>query len=138
MILNNSRFENIFVLLRLFYFVTNDYNKGLIRAIAIFQATLFLSFYVATTLFYHSHQVDGITIYHSHPYSGSSEDHKHAQNDLLLIDLISTVAYLIQFVLVGVGLIPIKSYSQNLKPIGISSSDSFQFSFYLRAPPIST
>jgi hypothetical protein len=105
------------------------------RAIAIFQATLFLSFYGATTLFYHSHQVDGVTIYHSHPFSGSPDEHNHSQNDLLLIDFISTVAYIIQAVLVGVGLAPRICFTQNVKPIGIATSDSLQFSSFLRGPP---
>lgn len=44
-----------------------------------------------TTLFVHSHIIDGQDIVHSHPYTGSADDHSHSTDSVLQISRIANV-----------------------------------------------
>jgi hypothetical protein len=105
------------------------------RITAILLLGLFLGFYGATTLFYHSHWVDGMTIHHSHPYTGMPEDHSHTRNDLILIDLISGAGYVILIALFISGLYYILKIKRDFRLVWNANSGILHYSFHLRAPP---
>lgn len=44
-----------------------------------------------STLFVHSHIIDGQDIVHSHPYTGSADDHNHSTDSVLQISRIANV-----------------------------------------------
>lgn len=44
-----------------------------------------------TTLFVHSHIINGQDIVHSHPYTGSADDHSHSTDSVMQISRIANV-----------------------------------------------
>ena len=59
-------------------------RRGLISSIML-MSVLLLNL-TATTLFIHSHYVDGNKITHSHFYAGSASEHSHPKSQILYLD----------------------------------------------------
>ncbi len=59
-------------------------RKGFISGV-VMLVVLLLNL-TATTLFVHSHYVDGQKVTHSHFYAGSGADHSHSKSQLLYLD----------------------------------------------------
>ena len=62
------------------------------KIIALFFVALFMSFYVSTMFFSHSHIINGATITHSHIHTEAHHDTKsggHAESSITLIAQIS-------------------------------------------------
>lgn len=61
-------------------------NKGRNRGLQIVSSlimVLFVFYFASTSLFYHSHEVDGKIISHSHPYSQNESKpfHQHSKSE---------------------------------------------------------
>lgn len=52
---------------------------------------LFLVYAGSVSLFYHSHEINGIRVTHSHPFNDSAGKHSHSVESLLLIQLLSQI-----------------------------------------------
>lgn len=59
-------------------------KRGIISSI-LMLVVLLLNL-TATTLFIHSHYVDGQKITHSHLYAGSASEHSHSKSQILYLD----------------------------------------------------
>lgn len=58
------------------------------RILALLLTTLYLSYFVGTHFFYHSHILNQGSITHSHPFS--NHPHSHNSQQILLIDELCT------------------------------------------------
>lgn len=103
------------------------------KHIGLILLAVYAFFFASTNLFYHSHQIEGITLVHSHPFSGAS--HSHTANQILLIEIIDSATYQGADNASAPDLIPVllgdnicKSYTAPVLTPDI-------FSFSLRAPP---
>ena len=54
----------------------------------VFILSLFLVYLAETTMFSHSHDIDGVKVVHSHPYS--STQHTHSDSQIIAIALLSS------------------------------------------------
>ena len=106
-----------------------------------FLLLLFLGYYVSTTLFTHTHIVNGAVIVHSHPYipfSGEKPaNHQHSTNGFVLIHFLSHFA--ITFVALFILLNAIHSFIHQI--IIIRNTGNYKvfngfYTFLLRAPPL--
>ena len=64
------------------------------RARHIFAALQLLVIFFwlgGTTLFVHSHDIDGKGVVHSHPYAGDADDHGHTANNILQIQRLANL-----------------------------------------------
>ncbi|MFI3282356.1 MAG: hypothetical protein SNG10_02360 [Rikenellaceae bacterium] len=70
-------------------------NRGhIVNIIAGFLLAVISVYYVNSTLFIHTHTIDGATIVHSHFYGAkhtSSEDDGHTKNEITLIQHLNTI-----------------------------------------------
>lgn len=65
------------------------YGSRKIKILALLSAILFSWYWCSTTLFYHSHLIDGEQIFHSHPYTGTPSSHGHTAGALQTISYLS-------------------------------------------------
>lgn len=108
-------------------------NKKIKEIVRVAMVTLFVSYYACSTLFYHTHIIDGEPITHSHPYIPSANHchtgataHLIAQlNDLLLALSTSTTFYVAFITITAVYLMTVQTARH--QPIRSRS---------LRAPPL--
>ncbi len=66
-------------------------NNSIKTFIARALLVLFIFYYASSTLFIHSHIIDGEVITHSHPYSSTS--HTHTGASIELISLLNNLAF---------------------------------------------
>jgi len=67
------------------------------KIVSLFFIALFISFYVSTTLFTHTHTISGATIIHSHLHTNSHHDTNnggHTEQSITLISQISHFEYI--------------------------------------------
>ena len=60
---------------------------------ACFITLIFIAFYVSSTFFYHTHQLDSGNVTHSHPFS--SQEHSHSSNALQSINHLTTILFIL-------------------------------------------
>ncbi|MBR2429737.1 MAG: hypothetical protein IKB15_07185 [Alistipes sp.] len=70
-------------------------QKRLQYIIAALHLAVIIFWLGGTTLFIHSHIIDGVDIVHSHPYAGSADDHSHTADNVLQISRMANVDMLI-------------------------------------------
>ncbi len=63
------------------------------RYLGLLLATLYLSYFVGTHFFVHSHQLPTRVVVHSHPFA--KQPHSHSTMEIELIDELSTYAFLV-------------------------------------------
>lgn len=97
-----------------------------------FLVILFLSYYGGTTLFTHTHTVDGVKITHSHPYLPSGH-HSHSSTAFQQIEQLSNFVFIIGavfslFALTGFRILFHIPAIPHIRPVN-------SFYYQLRAPP---
>ena len=103
--------------------------------LSVLFLTLFLSLFVSSNFFYHSHYENGILVTHSHPYS-ASKNHSHGEAEL---SLFKTLALTSALIILSLMLIRVDKFRLNLlfdnRVILLFSFNGYNKS--LRAPPTS-
>ena len=61
------------------------------RILGYLQLLTMLLYIVSTTLFVHSHNIDGHHIVHSHPFSGTAAAHTHSSSSAEYIEQLSSM-----------------------------------------------
>ncbi len=111
------------------------YGSRKIKILALLSAILFSWYWCSTTLFYHSHLIDGEQIFHSHPYTGTPSSHGHTAGALQTISYLS----LLTVVLASLATVPMAAFSGLKLFVALSTSKSQAptlQAYSLRAPPI--
>lgn len=118
------------------------------RIIDIILLALFLSYSASTTLFYHCHTINGVTIVHSHLYienvkSASKEskpisnaNHKHSKSEVNLISQLSLFTSLLYIYSFFFRCLYYKTIKQILYNFFYTPLKSHILNFSLRAPPV--
>lgn len=81
------------------YQVKRTYRQWLQSLLPLVLGVLFVTYYGGTSMFYHSHSVDGVTVTHSHPFQkGATDDasnttHHHTKDALQLIQLLNQTTW---------------------------------------------
>lgn len=94
---------------------------------------IFIAFYFSSTLFYHTHQIDGGNITHSHPFS--NQEHSHSNNILQGINSITTFLFILCGIIKGINLL--SCHLLNYKQLIVAKLTLGQhINLRLRAPPV--
>jgi hypothetical protein len=107
--------------------------------VSLLLAFLFAAYYGSTTLFNHTHFINGVAISHSHPFNPFSEKlptgHEHTSEEFKLIQFLSNV--LISSLILAISfkiILPLIEFMPGINSI----SSGFVHEpaiFFLRAPP---
>ena len=113
-------------------------NMGKTKILSLFFVALFISYFVSTTFYLHTHIIDGATISHSHIHINSHHDTKsgnHTKQSITLISQISHCEY-IDFSGNYVLILPKCQIYQNNFVEAANCVDIYFQNLSLRAPPI--
>lgn len=104
------------------------------QILGIFLLLSFIAYNSGSTLFEHSHIIDGRKITHSHPYQ-SDTNHEHSESSLLVLSLISNcvIAITIAIFAFQCFLIITATYQVLNEKIRLISDKLY---LQLRAPPV--
>ena len=110
-------------------------NRGLI-GLAALLLTIFLAYLATSTLFPHTHSLNGEVLTHSHPYNGTPEnpEHSHSQAQLQLIDSLSKYVAIAQCSTLEIN--PILILCGIVVVTTAAGSSCGTCSYSLRAPPV--
>lgn len=108
-------------------------QKNVCSILRLFLVILFLGYYGGSTLFIHTHTVDGVVITHSHPYLPSGH-HTHMPSGFQVIDHLTYLIFIggvgcCLFMLTGIRFL---SYVPVVRRIGAVTFSYCRF----RGPPI--
>ncbi|MFI3240272.1 MAG: hypothetical protein R3Y22_06760 [Bacteroidales bacterium] len=100
----------------------------------VFLLVSFLAYNSGTSLFEHTHIIDGVEVTHSHPYQSNS-NHSHSGTSIQFLGLISNTAIAIVAVIIAFKCFRhiTATYGTSNDKVSLSSSILYA---QLRAPPV--
>lgn len=110
-------------------------KQSIRKFVALVLLLLFAGFYAGTTLFVHSHLINGEQIVHSHPiFGGDDSAHSHSQAEIDLITHLTTFSILFAATLILSGFVCAYVATIWVRNVHWSDGDEECFAS-LRAPP---